>query len=100
MQTSIRKLVTIIMEARVETLITRDLTRLGAHGYTVTEARGMGARGVRAANWEADRNIRIEVLCKEEIGRAVLDHLYAEYFENYAMVAFLQDVEVLRPEKF
>ena len=39
-QLSLRKLLTIVCEADLETLVVRDLKALGARGYTITDARG------------------------------------------------------------
>jgi len=95
-----RKLLTVITEAAIETRLLRDLERLGAHGYTVTDARGKGSRGVRNAGWEASANIRVEVICSDDTAQALAAHLRQHYYDNYAMVLFISDIEVLRLEKF
>ncbi len=100
MQTTRRKLLTIVTEALLEQRLVKDLERLGAHGYTVSDARGMGGRGVRNAGWESSGNIRVEVVCDDAVAAAVGAHLQAHYYDNYAMILFIGDVEVLRPEKF
>lgn len=43
------KLVTIVAEPVLEEQIATSLRRLGATGYTVTEAHGAGSRGMRAS---------------------------------------------------
>ncbi|MDP1525109.1 MAG: transcriptional regulator [Rhodocyclaceae bacterium] len=95
-----RTLLTIITEAIVEPTLLRDLDRLGVRGYTVSDARGRGSRGVRDAAWDEAANIRIEVICPRPLAEEVLRHLQARYYANYAMVTFLAEIEVLRPEKF
>lgn len=95
-----RTLLTIITEAVVEQTLLRDLDRLGVRGYTVSDARGKGSRGVRDAAWDEAANIRIEVICTRPLAETLLGHLQERYYSNYAMVAFLADVDVLRPEKF
>lgn len=95
-----RKLLTIITEAAIEGPLIRDIKRLGAHGYTITDARGKGSRGVRGAGWDASSNIRIEVVCGAEAAEAIAAHLAAHYYDDYAMILFASDVEVLRPGKF
>ena len=72
----IRKLLTIVTEGAIETSLVRDLDRLGAHGYTITEARGKGHRGVRNAGWDASSNIRIEVVCNADTAAAISAHLF------------------------
>ncbi|HEY7774981.1 MAG TPA: transcriptional regulator [Kineobactrum sp.] len=95
-----RRLLTIVTESAIESRLTRDLDRWGAHGYTITEARGKGARGIREGNWEGNRNIRIEVVCDEDIARQIAEHLREDYYDHYAMILYHSDVEVMRPEKF
>ncbi|HBG29218.1 P-II family nitrogen regulator [Candidatus Macondimonas diazotrophica] len=100
MSAPMRKLLTIITEAALERLLVEDIERLGAHGYTVSDARGKGRRGVRSADWEESRNIRIEVVCEETVAEAIAAYLEAHYYADYAMILFMSDVAVLRPEKF
>lgn len=95
-----RKLVTIVTEAALEHELVQELERLGARGYTVTEARGKGGHGVRNAGWEHSANIRIEVICSSGTARNIATALREIYYANYAMILFIGEVEVLRPEKF
>lgn len=95
-----RRLLTIIAEAALENTLIRDIDRLGAKGYTITDARGKGSRGVRDAEWEASGNIRVEVIGHPDTVRIIADHLQQHYYDDYAMILFVGDVEVLRPEKF
>ncbi len=95
-----RTLLTVITESVIEEILLKDMERLGVRGYTVSDARGRGGRGVRDATWGEVSNIRLEVICTRVLAEAVLEHIQSHYYDNYAMVAFLQDVEILRPEKF
>jgi nitrogen regulatory protein P-II 2 len=95
-----RTLLTIVTEGVIERAVVEDLKRLGAHGYTVVEARGEGARGVRAADWEHSSNVRIETICERGVAETILEHLTRVYYANYAMIAYLSEVEVVRGEKF
>jgi nitrogen regulatory protein PII len=95
-----RKLVTIVTEAMLEQRLLKDLPQLGAHGYTVTEARGKGSRGERDASWEPSGNIRVEVVCDATVATAIAEFLWERYYSDYGMILFMSDVEVLRPEKF
>ena len=100
MESHTRKLLTIVTEAALEGTLIRDIERLGAHGHTITDARGRGGRGVRNAAWEVSGNIRIEVVCDAETAGAIAAYLQKHYYDNYAMILFKSDVEILRPEKF
>lgn len=99
-ESGMRKLLTIVCEAALETTLLRDLESLGARGYTVTDARGKGSRGRRDATWGPHANIRVEVLCNAQTASAICEALREHYDANYSMVLFVADVEVLRPEKF
>ena len=95
-----RKLLTIITEAALESLLIEDFETLGAHGYTITDARGKGSRGVRSASWGQSANIRIEIICEVKTAEQIASHLREQYYDNYAMILMMGDVEVLRPQKF
>ena len=95
-----RTLLTVITEASIEKRLLADLELLGVRGYTVSDARGRGSHGVRDAAWGEAANIRIEFICSRPLAESVLEHLAQRYYANFAMVAFLQAVEILRPEKF
>ncbi len=100
MQDHMRKLLTVVTEAVLEATLVLDIDRLGAHGYTITDARGRGSRGTRDAGWDASGNIRIEVVCDTQTAGAIAAYLQEHYYDNYAMILFVSDIEVLRPEKF
>jgi hypothetical protein len=96
----VRKLITLICESTLENELTQAVSKLGASGYTVSDARGKGAHGVRDASWPENANIRIEVLCDDSIARRILDLLIDTYYSHYTLVTFVSDVGVLRPTKF
>lgn len=96
----IRKLVTIVCESSIEQQLTGNLSKLGATGFTVTDARGSGEHGYRDALWPENANTRIEVLCDEAVATRILDMIVASYYPFYTLVTFVTDVGVLRPEKF
>jgi hypothetical protein len=100
MNSSMRKLLTIITESALEHILVRDLERLGALGYTITDARGKGSRGMRDAAWGESSNIRVEIVCDAAAADAIAAHLQTHYYANYAMILFVSDVSVQRPEKF
>lgn len=100
MNGTMRKLLTIITEAALESILIKEIEALGARGYTITDARGKGRRGPRDAAWDESSNIRIEILCDAGIADAIARHLQVRYYDDYGMVLFVNDVSVLRPEKF
>ncbi|MDJ0709517.1 MAG: transcriptional regulator [Woeseiaceae bacterium] len=94
------KLVTIITEAVLEPELLEVLDALGASGYTITNARGKGSRGIRDAGWTNNSNIRVEVICSSELATTITRYLHENFYNNYAMVVYEGDVSVLREGKF
>ena len=100
MELTARKLLTVVTEAALEDTLVRDIEALGARGYTITDARVKGGRGTRDAAWAPHANIRLEVLCGADTALAICVALRERYSDNYSMVIYVADVDVLRPEKF
>ena len=95
-----RRLLTVVTEAVLERELVAELELLGVRGYTITDARGKGNRGQRQSDWAQDGNIRIEIVCEPALAERVAVRLRERYYDHYAMILFLQDVSVLRPDKF
>ena len=93
-------LLTVICEAALEQKLVKDLEQLGAPGWTLSDVRGRGSHGLRRAEWDTSGNIRAEILCERELAERIASHLQARYYSNFAMICYLSQVEVLRPEKF
>lgn len=100
MNTHPRKLVVIITESALEQTLARDVIALGAHGYTIGDVRGRGTRGTRESAWEADRNIRLEVICDDSVAERIAQAMREKYYDDFAMTLYVADIGVLRPEKF
>jgi hypothetical protein len=98
--TELRTLLTAITEAAVEQVLLRDLQQLGIKAYTISDARGRGMHGLRDGAWGKSANIRVEMILPRQQAESTLLFLQEHYFANFAMVAYLQDVEVIRAEKF
>ncbi|MDX2120899.1 MAG: transcriptional regulator [Gemmatimonadota bacterium] len=92
-------LVTIIAEHVLREPLTADLRRLGARGYSIGEVEGEGTRGLHTQDWQG-KNLRIETVVPAEVAAAILAHLAARYFDDYAMIAYTSTVAVLRSGKF
>ncbi|MDZ4815654.1 MAG: transcriptional regulator [Verrucomicrobiota bacterium] len=95
-----KKLVTIVTEKAIESNLEDSFKDWGIKGYTITDARGKGNRGVRSAVWDQAANIRIEVVTDGKMAELLCERLKAEYYDNYAMILFTVDVQTLRDDKF
>jgi nitrogen regulatory protein P-II 2 len=96
--TSLR-LVTIVAEPVLEPRLLKDLRALGATGWTITESRGEGSRGMRASDLPG-AGIRIEVVASAEVADRIVSHVAERYFPNYAVIAWTSEVQVVRGEKY
>ncbi len=93
------KLITVVAESLVSDRIIREIQRLGARGYTVTPAGGEGGRGARAGSQER-RNVRIETLVAAPMAEKILRLLNEYYVPQYAVVAFVQPVDVINGDRY
>ena len=99
MQTVPLKLITIITEAILEERIIREIRQLGAKGYTISEVRGEGSRGIHASDWEG-KNSKIELLVSAEVAARIFNYVADQFFAHYAVIVYAQDVQVIRGEKY
>jgi hypothetical protein len=76
-----------------------ELHELGATGYTYTVVHGEGAKGPRPSTWNGP-NAKIEVIVTPAVADRILEHVAKNYFESHAVIAYLDDVQVVRAEKF
>jgi nitrogen regulatory protein PII len=100
MQAHTRRMVTIVTETALERTLLAELDALGARGYTVTDARGKGGRGMRQSDWTQEGNIRVEVICEAALAERIATRVREKFYDHYAMILFMQDVQVLRADKF
>ncbi|MFM2105431.1 MAG: hypothetical protein RL338_463 [Chloroflexota bacterium] len=94
-----RRKVTIVAEALLEERLIRELRALGARGVTIGPVRGEGSRGVRSGDWEGS-NVRLESIVSREVADAILARIAERYFDDYAVIAWVDDVEVVRGDKY
>ncbi len=91
--------VTIVSERLLKDELIALVKEAGATGFTLAAVEGEGSRGVRAGDWEG-RNIMLETLVSPETADAILATLNERYLENFAVVAWVTEVSVVRGEKF
>lgn len=99
MNTVRMKRITMIGDNTVQYRILQEIHEMGATGYTCGAASGQGDRGIRPRHAEPG-NAKIEIIAAPELAHRILEHVSKNYFGAYAMIAFLDDVEVVRGEKF
>ena len=94
------KVVVLVCEEELETIVLPEMLAAGAKGYTITEARGCGNRGVRDARWLLSSNVRIEAVCNAAVAKAIIALVEEKYANNYGLVIYASDIEVLQPDKY
>lgn len=99
MKTIPLKLVTIVAESVLKDRIIREVQELGASGYTLVQSQGRGSRGLRTGDIPGE-SVRLEVVVDDEAAGNIIDHLAEKYFENYAVIAWVTDVNVVRGDKY
>ena len=100
MTTTPRKLLTVVVESAIERLVLEELESAGVRGCTIVEARGFGDHGPRQGDWDQSRSVRIETVCTAALAESLAEHLLDRWSKDYALVLWLQDVDVLRGSKF
>ena len=74
---------------------------LGATGHTLTEVAGHGARSDRNIGGSSGaKTLKLEFVVSESVAVAILDHVSDTYFEHYAIVAWVSEVQVLRGDQY
>ncbi|MEM1117347.1 MAG: hypothetical protein AAF845_07690 [Bacteroidota bacterium] len=95
----------IVTEKLNEPEIERIVVRAGATGYTVFDGSGKGSHGAktrdRASVVRAFSLVKIEVIVAERaIADAIVDEVSATYFGDFSGIVYLDEVEIVRREKF
>lgn len=94
-----RKCLTVVVEAALEQRLIKDIQRLGAKGFTVSQAHGQGPRNQRTGDLEGG-NIRLETVLSNEVLEQLLELLETNYFPHYACSAWVSQVEVVRDDRY
>ncbi len=94
------KLLTITCEILAQENIMGILKKHEITGYTTYEVDGNGARGLRGQGLKTEKNVKVEVIMREEKLQDIVEEISRTLFANYAIVLYVSDVGVLRPEKF
>jgi nitrogen regulatory protein P-II 2 len=93
------RLITIVAEEVLESHLVRELESAGATGWTITAAHGRGSRGMRARSSDGG-NVRIETIVNDDAADRILERLAEHWFPHYAVVAWVEAVQVVRGDKF
>jgi nitrogen regulatory protein PII len=94
------KLLTITCEILAQKNIIEILKKHEITGYTSYEVDGNGARGLRGQGLQTEKNVKVEVIMREEKLSDVIEEISRTLFANFAIVLYVSDIGVVRTEKF
>ena len=94
------KLLTITCEILAQENVLDILKKHEISGYTTYEVHGNGARGIRGHGLKTEKNVKVEVIMREEKLDGVVEEISRTLFANFAIVLYVSDVGVVRMEKF
>ncbi len=94
------KLLTVTCEILAQKNIIEILKKHEITGYTTFEVEGNGARGLRGQGLKNEKNVKVEVIMREDKLQDVVEEISRTMFANFAIVLYVSDVSVVRTEKF
>ena len=94
------KLLTITCEILAQKNIIDILHKHKVSGYTTYEVDGDGSKGLRGQGFQNEKNVKIEIILSEEKLQDIVEELTRTMFSDYAIIVYVSDVGVVRPEKF
>jgi len=95
------KLVTVVGESVIMEDIAELGLELGATGYTMSEVIGHGSRSARNVGVTSGaKTVKVEFVVSTEVATKILVDVSHEYFEHYAIIAWLSDVQVVRGQQY
>ena len=99
MAAQIFKLVTIVCEPVLASSLVTAVRSLGATGFTMSDVRGEGS-GEKSSGEVPNEKVKIEVVTDSELAKKMMDEIAKNYFANYSLIVYAQEIEVIRQEKF
>ncbi len=94
------KLLTITCEILAQKNILEILNKHKITGYTTYEVDGNGARGIRGQGLKNEKNVKVEIIMREEKLQDIVEEISRTMFADFAIVLYVSDVGILRTEKF
>lgn len=94
------KRVTIFVDGLFEEVVTKELGRLGAKGYTTTDCRGAGEHQIVQDLAVVPSRARIEAIVQPAVAEAIMDFIDSPRFADRACTACVETVEVSARGRF
>ena len=94
------KLLTITCEILAQKNVIEILKNHEITGYTSYEVDGNGEKGLRGQGIQAEKNVKVELIMREEKLSAVIEDISRTLFPDFTIILYVSDVGVVRTEKF
>lgn len=92
--------ITIYASQEHENSLIKQILSMGAKGYTITEAKGMGEHASLDDPFTHSTHVRIEILVQPETAERIMSYFSGLNVKHLPIVACVEDVEVNRSEHF
>jgi nitrogen regulatory protein P-II 2 len=93
------KLLTIVAEKFLKDQMVAKVLELGATGCSYHPTEGKGLREARHDDAFSE-NFQMKVVCTDDVANSIMAFIAEHYFEHYAIVAWITDVQVMRGKHF
>ena len=94
------KLLTITCEILAQKNVIDILKNHDITGYTSYEVEGNGTKGLRGQGIQAEKNVKVEIIMREEKLSDVIEDISRTLFPDFTIILYVSDVGVVRTEKF
>lgn len=93
------KLITIISEPVLKSNLVNLVRSLGASGVTITDVQGEGSSNKNAGEIP-DLKTKIEIVASKTLAQKIMTKIAEDFFQDYSLITYSTDIEVIRKEKF
>ena len=87
------------LDPLVERRLVDDVKKCGAKGYSLSHVTGEGVTGRHTLDLNGP-SVRIESVVTDEVAERILEMLAENYFDRFAVIAWLTPARVARPDRF
>lgn len=94
------KLLTITCEVMAQNKVKEVLEKHKVTGYTCYEVSGKGRSGLRGKGLPEEKNVKVEVLVREESLEKIVEEIARKLFADFSIIYYVSDVQVARIEKY
>ncbi|MBD3675725.1 MAG: hypothetical protein HUJ26_19610 [Planctomycetaceae bacterium] len=99
-ETKLAKRMTVIADITIKPTLLNEFLKLGAKGYHCVVVFGKGEHEQIGDLLTGSALVRIELVTTPEVADAIMDYVHSGKFHNYALTAYVDNVEVDERDTF